>query len=211
MTWLLALPGHQLWYCLFKPGRSLYYMKKNFNSSFMSVWGIECKYMLMFLLRNLARKELMHRPYNYVKEMIAGSGTATLHLSGAQVCYKSQVTHCGLVSPYGDIDLNQCWLILSNDIHLRAISQDTNQQNKIQNYLSKIPFQSPKGQRVNSLPPGKYGFIFECAISKQSLVMHLKHLLWNFPEFNTTGLHCWKLSQHWVRLWLGTVRHQVIA
>ena len=61
--WLLASPGHQQpWYWLCKTGKSWSYMMKNFNYLIygISVWrnDMKCKYMFMFPLKNLARKEL---------------------------------------------------------------------------------------------------------------------------------------------------------
>ena len=63
MLWFLASPGHQEpWYWLWKIGKSWSYTRKNFNIYGMSVWrnDIKYKYMLMFPLQNLARKELLY-------------------------------------------------------------------------------------------------------------------------------------------------------
>ena len=58
MPWLLASPSHQQpWYWLCKLGRSVSAMRKDFNYlCYISVE--ECKYMFIFLLKNLACKEL---------------------------------------------------------------------------------------------------------------------------------------------------------
>ena len=47
MPWLLALPGHQhAWYWVYRKGRSLFYMRKDFNY-LCHVSAKECKYMFM--------------------------------------------------------------------------------------------------------------------------------------------------------------------
>ena len=62
MHWLFTSPGHQQpWYWLWKPCRSWSYLNKDFKYlCHISMWsnGIKCKYMFMFCLKNVARKEL---------------------------------------------------------------------------------------------------------------------------------------------------------
>ena len=84
------------------------------------------------------------------------------------------LTHCGLMTPYGDTDLgqhwlrylacclmapshylNQCWLIFSKvqwhsvEGDLTKDSSPINQWNKLKKYLSRIVFKSNRGQCVN--------------------------------------------------------------
>ena len=71
------------------------------------------------------------------------------HKSGSTL---AQVMACCLTAP--SHYLNQCWLIIikvlwhsSEGIIMRR-SKDTNQQNKIENYIFRITFRSPRGQWV---------------------------------------------------------------
>ena len=62
MSWLLASPGHQQpWYWWCRMGRFLSYWGRVSTTCVISMWSndIKCKYMFMFPLQNLARKELM--------------------------------------------------------------------------------------------------------------------------------------------------------
>ena len=66
----------------------------------------------------------------------------------------AQVMACCLTAP--SHYLNQCWLIISKflwhpseGITLRK-SEETNEQNKIENYIFKIASRSPRGQWVNN-------------------------------------------------------------
>ena len=62
MPWLLASPRHQYpWYWLCRICKSLSYI----TTCVMSIWknDIHCKYMFMFLLKNLARKVLILGKY----------------------------------------------------------------------------------------------------------------------------------------------------
>ena len=75
MPWLLTSPGHQQpWYWLCSIGRFLSYLKRDFNCV-VSMWrnDTKCKYMFMFLLKNLARKGL--------KKKKCGCRNASLSLS----------------------------------------------------------------------------------------------------------------------------------
>ena len=70
----------------------------------------------------------------------------------------AQVMACCLMAP--SHYLNQCWLIFSKvkwhsvEGNLTRDSKPFNHWNKLENYLSKISFKSPRGQWVNSLQPG---------------------------------------------------------
>ena len=88
-----------------------------------------------------------------------------------EVC--TALTHCGLVTSYGDIDLRQLWhrqwLVAwrhqaitwtnvdlsserSSGNHLRAVSQEIPPpwiSKKLENHLYEIPFKSPRGHWVN--------------------------------------------------------------
>ena len=64
----------------------------------------------------------------------------------------AQVMACCLTAP--SHYLNQCWLIISKVLWhssegiIMKRSEDTNQQNKIENYIFRIAFRSPRGQWV---------------------------------------------------------------
>ena len=68
----------------------------------------------------------------------------------------TQVMACCLTTP--SHYLNQCWLIISkilwqsSDGIIMSRSEDTNQWNKIENYILRIVFRSPRPQWVNALP-----------------------------------------------------------
>ena len=73
------------------------------------------------------------------------------------------LTHCGLMMPYGGIDLhqhwlkylNQCWFIIikvlwhSFEDCFSTYASAINHSNKFWNWLSKILYGSPRGQWVN--------------------------------------------------------------
>ena len=80
------------------------------------------------------------------------------------------LTHCGLVTPYGDMDLCRHWFRLwlvawwhqaitwtnvdwssvkSSDIHIRAISLEM--PNAFGNYISTISFKFPRGQWIKRI------------------------------------------------------------
>ena len=65
----------------------------------------------------------------------------------------AQVMACCLTAP--SHYLHQCWLIISKVLWhssegiIMRRSEDTNQQNKIENYIIRIAFRSPRGQWVN--------------------------------------------------------------
>ena len=101
------------------------------------------------------------------------------------------LTHWRLVTPFGDIDLgqhwpccltasshylNQCWLISkvlwhsSEGIIMRR-SEDTNQQNKTENYIFRIALRSPRGQWVNSLSH---------TADNEIHVTHISHVVINY-------------------------------
>ena len=79
------------------------------------------------------------------------------------------LTHCGLVTPYGDIDLdqhwlaapshylNQCWVIISSAQWYSSGGYFTgdysaiNHRNLFENYLPQIPFKAPRAQCANIL------------------------------------------------------------
>ena len=63
IPWLLKLPGHQQpWYWLCRICRSWSYFRKDLSICAIPMWSndIKCKYMFMFPLKNLARKELIY-------------------------------------------------------------------------------------------------------------------------------------------------------
>ena len=86
-----------------------------------------------------------------------------------------QLTHCGLVTPYGDWDLgqhwlkimaccltapshylNQCWITINMvqwHSYKGSFPRDTSvidYENQLENYSSEIYFETPKGQRIKS-------------------------------------------------------------
>ena len=113
--------------------------------------------------------------------------------------HKGLLTHCGLVTSYGDRDLGQHWLrchhsgngLLSDgtkplpkpmltdhqwspsDIHIRAISQEMHQpsvtQNPFENYISKLSLKFPRGQWVNAC-------WYTCNLTSQSTVSSAEFL-----------------------------------
>ena len=72
-----------------------------------------------------------------------------------------QVMACYLTAP--SHYLNRCWLIISkalwhsSDAIIVRRSEDTNQQNKIENYIFRITFRSPRGEWVNKIYEGSQG------------------------------------------------------
>ena len=70
----------------------------------------------------------------------------------------AQVMACCLTAP--SHYLNQCWLIFSKvqwhsvEGNLTRDSSPFNHENKLENYLSKILFKSPRGQWVNRMDTG---------------------------------------------------------
>ena len=82
MPWLLASPGHQQpWYWHDSEiGKSLFYTRKdsNYLRYVMSVWRNDrnCEHMFMFLLKNLAHKELTAQYSNICEEHCITGSTA---------------------------------------------------------------------------------------------------------------------------------------
>ena len=78
--------------------------------------------------------------------------------------------------------LNQCWLIISKVLWhssegiIMRCSEDANQQNKIENYIFRIIFRSPRGQWVN------------ISITKQSTINRnsCEHVLIKLTELQNT-------------------------
>ena len=72
-----------------------------------------------------------------------------------------QVMACYLTAP--SHYLNRCWLIISkalwhsSDAIIVRRSEDTNQQNKIENYIFRITFRFPRGEWVNKIYEGSHG------------------------------------------------------
>ena len=75
MLWLLTSPGHQHpWYWLYGICRPFSYLRKDFKylSNVKSMWrnDIKCKYMLIFPLKNLARKGLKSIHWNLFEDQV---------------------------------------------------------------------------------------------------------------------------------------------
>ena len=105
----------------------------------------------------------------------------------------AQVMGCCLTAP--SHYLSQCWLIIhevpwhsSGCIIIRR-SEETNQQNKIENCSFKMASRSPRGQWVNWLAPGRCDSDFESMIGT-----HYMKLL--SGECHRTSL---MRSRHWFR------------
>ena len=110
MPWLLASPGHQQpWYWLCKIGKSWSYTKKDFNSLWhVSVEEWRCKYMFMFPLKKIARKELIFTMMSLTFQFLPllGSGPwksdllLLLHASDQRVTHLKQTAHYDNISHY---------------------------------------------------------------------------------------------------------------
>ena len=135
-----------------------------------------------------------------------------------------KLTHCGLVTPYGDIDLGQHWLrkwlvawrhqainwtnvgwssVKSSDIHVRAISQEMPQPSITKTHLKiiyKISFKFPRGQWVKLLADqcgcGTGNHNFKIFSSDQNTWHYLLKFHSIFPQSNLTTL-CVKVTRNW--------------
>ena len=126
MPCLLESPGHQrLWYWLCRIGKLSY--KRISTVCVVSVgWNdINCRYIFIFPVKNLASKGLrnngngwhMETRYDvvdllwpYHKFLMASCLSFTRILQGCFAGIGVNLTHWGLVTPFGDIDLGQHWL-----------------------------------------------------------------------------------------------------
>ena len=99
-----------------------------------------------------------------------------------------QIMACCLTAP--SHYLNQCWLIIrkalwhsSKDIIIRRF-EDTNQQNKIENYIFKITLRSPRGQWVNNTHTGGRQVLGIASILRKSQGQ-LRLVIYNQQIFRT--------------------------
>ena len=98
----------------------------------------------------------------------------------------AQVMACCLTAP--SHCLNQCWLIISKVLWhssegiIMRRSEDTNQQNKIENYIFRIAFRSPKGQWVKM-------YQAECMCTIISTLLKAGHFLHATKALNLSTNH----------------------
>ena len=166
------------------------------NSAFLS-WGFITKYILhISCLQDLSEPYLVAEffSHGYVLTVLILGATilqGTMFQNNLFLCVRQGIrlkgalqvravenisfnlTHCGLVMPYGDRSgstlaqvmaccltapshcLNQYWLIISkvqwhsSECNFRRDTSAISHWNQLQNYLPKILFKSPRGQWVN--------------------------------------------------------------
>ena len=134
-----------------------------------SVETIDSWYIIIMWSNNIKHKYIFIYCFNNCRHL---SGTISIFpkINSAE----QGLTHCGLVTQYGDINLGQHWISLwlvawrhqaitwtnvdlssvrSSCTHMSAIlardASAISHWNQLENYLSKILFKSPRGQWVN--------------------------------------------------------------
>ena len=110
----------------------------------------------------------------------------------------AQVMPCCLTAP--SHYLNQCWLIISKVLRLSSEgiimrrSEDTSQQNKIEHYIFRITFRSPRGQWVNMtshlrLICGHTGCLCSTALNTINPQYISTQAYWQLMQLRSQSLH----------------------